>query len=282
MAANVLAEGLEAGSDHASAEGPTMRGVLLEVAYRGTPFAGFAIQKEARTVEGELRGAIAALDPRASTTRGVSRTDAGVHAEAQRVAFDTTLPIPARGWVLALNKNLPDEIAVRRARAVDVGYNPRFASSWKRYRYRLLFDKVRDPAHWDRAWRVGWELSLELARAECASILGTHDFAAFRSAGDERENTERTIRSLVIEADARDPRLYSVAIEGSAFLYNMVRIVVGSLVDVARGHLAPGAFAKALASKDRRDLGQTAPPEGLCLEHVELELPSGAGEPWPG
>ena len=257
-------------------------GVLLQVAYRGTSFAGFAIQKEARTIEGELRGAIAALDPSASTTRGVSRTDAGVHAEAQRVAFDTTVPIPARGWVLALNKHLPEEIAVRNARLVEAGYNPRFASAWKRYRYRLLLDKVRDPALWDRTWRVGWDMALDRASSECQALLGTHDFAAFRSAGDERDNTVRDIRALRVEKDPHDPRLLSVVVEGSAFLYNMVRIVVGTLVDVARGHLPPGATARALASKDRRDLGQTAPPEGLCLEHVELVLPQGVGEPWPG
>jgi len=266
----------------ARGEGGDLRGVLLQVAYRGAPFSGFAIQKEARTVEGELRGAIAALDPKASTTRGVSRTDAGVHAESQQVAFDTRVPIPARGWVLALNKHLPEEISVRRARSVEAGFNPRFASLWKRYRYRILLDKVRDPAHADRTWRVGWDVALDRARAECETVLGTHDFAAFRSAGDERENTVRDIRSLQIETDAHDPRLVSVAIEGSAFMYNMVRIVVGTLIDVARGHLPPGAFARALASKDRRDLGQTAPPEGLCLEHVELTLPEGAGEPWPG
>ena len=271
-----------AGSESPTLENPAIRGVLLQVAYRGAPFSGYAIQKDARTVEGELRGAIAALDPAASTTRGVSRTDAGVHAEAQQVAFDTVLPIPARGWVLALNKHLPEEIAVRRARPVSAGFNPRFASQWKRYRYRILLDKVRDPAHAARTWRVGWDVAFDLARAECEVVLGTHDFAAFRSAGDERENTVRDIRSLDIGTDAHDPRLVSVAIEGSAFMYNMVRIVVGTLVDVARGHLPPGAFARALASKDRRDLGQTAPPEGLCLEHVELTLPEGAGEPWPG
>ena len=257
-------------------------GVLLDVAYRGTTFSGFAIQKEARTVEGELRGAILAVDPRASTTRGVSRPDAGVHAEDQKVAFDARLPVPPRGWVLALNKHLPDTLAVRAARTVSPGYNPRFSSLWKRYRYRLLLDKVRDPAFADRSWRVGWDVSLEAMRAECEAVLGTHDFAAFRSAGDEREVTVRDVRRLEIEVDPRDPRQVTIAIEGSAFLYNMVRIVVGTLVDVGRGHLSPGAFARALASLDRRDLGQTAPPEGLCLEHVELALPEGASAPWPG
>ncbi len=256
--------------------------MLLQVAYRGTPFSGFAWQKDARTVDGELRGAIAELDPKASLPRGVSRTDAGVHAECQLVGFDTTMPLPARGWVLALNRHLPDEIAVRRARQVPVGYNPRFASLWKRYRYRVLLDKVRDPSLADRSWRVGWEMDLAKAKAECSAVLGTHDFAAFRSAGDERENTERTLhRFELVEAPGGDPRVFEVVVEGSAFLYNMVRILVGTLVDVGRGHLEPGAFARALETLDRAMLGQTAPPQGLCLEHVECNLPEGSGEPWP-
>jgi len=257
-------------------------GVLLDVAYRGGPFSGFVVQRDTRTVEGELRGAIRALDPRASLTRGVSRTDAGVHAAAQKVAFDASVIIPPRGWVLGLNQHLPQEIAVRGARAVPLDFQPRFSSAWKRYRYTLLLDRVRDPRHDDRAWRIGWEMSLSKMRAACTEIVGTHDFAAFRGARDERENTVRHVRSLVVEQDAADPRIVSVAIEGDAFMYNMVRIVVGTLVDVARGHLAEGTFSRALVSKDRRDLGQTAPPEGLCLEHVELVLPEGSGEPWPG
>ncbi len=266
------------------------RGVLLEVAYRGTPFSGFAWQKDVRTVEGELRKALAEIDPGASSLRFASRTDAGVHAEGQLVAFDAALPIPARGWLLTMNRGLPQEIAVRRARLITPGFNPRFASRWKRYRYRILLDKVRDPALADRSWRVGWDVRLEALRAECPTVLGTHDFAAFRGAGDARENTVRTLTRVELQSTA-DARVVELVVEGNAFLYNMVRILVGSLVDVARGQLEPSALARALASKDRRDLGQTAPAHGLCLEHVECGLgergehdpahPEGEGEPWP-
>ncbi len=257
-------------------------GVLLDVAYRGGSYSGFVVQKDTRTIEGALRIAVRALDSGASATRGVSRTDAGVHAEMQKVAFDATLEIPPRGWVLGMNQHLPPEIAVRRARVVPVDFQPRFAATWKRYRYTLLLDRVRDPAKDDRAWRVGWEMSLQKMRAICNDILGEHDFAAFRGAKDDRANTVRLVRSLVVEEDPIDPRVVTIRIEGSAFMYNMVRIIVGTLVDVARGHLSDDTFRRALGSKDRRDLGQTAPPEGLCLEHVELVLPEETGEPWPG
>ncbi len=256
-------------------------GVLLTVAYDGTAFSGWAAQRDARTVEDALRGAIRALDPRAEGPRGSSRTDAGVHAEGQLAAFDATLEIPARGWVLALNQHLPDDVSVRAARTVPVSYSPRFASKKKRYRYRLLLDKVRDPLLRDRAWRIGWELDLEKMRREARAIVGTHDFAAFRSAGDERDVTTRTVHDVAVVVDAVDPRVASIVVEGNAFLYNMVRILVGTLVDVARGHLDEGAIARALASKDRSHAGQTAPPHGLVLEHIDVDLPSDAGEPWP-
>lgn len=256
-------------------------GVLLTVAYDGTAFSGWAAQRDARTVEDALRGAIHALDPRAEGPRGSSRTDAGVHAEGQLAAFDASLEIPARGWVLALNQHLPDDVSVRAARTVPVSYSPRFASKKKRYRYRLLLDKVRDPLLRDRAWRIGYDLDMEKMRREAKAIVGTHDFAAFRSAGDERDVTTRTIHAVSVEPDDASARVWSVVIEGNAFLYNMVRILVGTLVDVARGHLDEGTIARALASRDRSQAGQTAPAQGLVLEHIDVELPEGAGEPWP-
>lgn len=256
-------------------------GVLLTVAYDGTAFSGWATQRDARTVEDALRGAIRALDPRAEGPRGSSRTDAGVHAEGQLAAFDATLVIPARGWVLALNQHLPDDVSVRAARAVPPQYSPRFSSRKKRYRYRIVLDKVRDPLLRDRAWRIGYDLDMARMQREAHAAVGTHDFAAFRSAGDERDVTVRTIHGVTVEQDASDARLWSVVVEGNAFLYNMVRILVGTLVDVARGHLPEGTIARALADKDRSRAGQTAPAHGLVLQHIDVELPDGAGDPWP-
>jgi tRNA pseudouridine38-40 synthase len=254
-------------------------GVLVQVAYDGTRFHGWAAQEGRRTLEGALKGAIQKLDPRASAPRGASRTDAGVHAAGQLAAFDASLEIPPRGWVLALNQHLPDDACVRAARAVPPEFNPRYASRGKRYRYDILLDRIRDPLLRDRAWRVGWAIDPLRLEREARLVVGTHDFAAFRSSHDARRDTVRTMTRCDIERERG--RLLSVVIEGNAFLYNMVRIVVGTLVDVARGHLEEGAVSRAIASGARKDGGITAPAHGLVLEHVDLELPGGTGEPWP-
>jgi len=256
-------------------------GVLLTVAYEGTQFSGWATQRDTRTVEDVLRGAILTQDPRALGPRGSSRTDAGVHAQGQLAAFDTSLFMPSRGWVLVLNRDLPDDVSVRAARAVPVGYNPRFGGVYKRYRYRIVRDKVRDPLLHHRAWRVGYEMDMARMAREKEAIVGTHDFAAFRSVKDEREITVRAIRAVSLEVDPLDPRQLSIVIEGNAFLYNMVRILVGTLVDVARDNLPEGTIARALLSKERGQAGQTAPAHGLTLEHIEMGLAPDQGAPWP-
>ena len=260
-----------------------MAGVLLTVAYDGGPFAGFVVQPGQRTVAGELLGAVRTLDPAVRELRGASRTDAGVHAHGQRVAFDTAKTIPPRGWVLALTRHLPKEIAVRRAAFVAEGFTPRFVSLGKRYRYLLLRDPVRDPFLEGRVWRapgIAGDEPLALAQREAALAVGTHDFRAFRSADDPRTNTVRTLRAVTVSVDPSDPRVVRVDVEGDAFMHNMVRILVGTLVDVARGTLPPGAITRALASGDRRDAGITAPGLGLYLE--EVFLPDEGSDGWPG
>ncbi len=272
------------GPHEASSSRPRTKGVLLRVAYDGTAFHGWAAQKDARTVEATLRGAILAVDARASSPRGTSRTDAGVHAEGQMAAFDAALAIPARAWVLALNQHLPDDMSVRAAREVPMAYQPRFMSRGKRYRYRVLLDKVRDPLQRSRAWRIGGELNLALMQAEADALLGTHDFIAFRASGDERENTVRTLTRVALErgqGDGERDRELGIVVEGSAFLYNMVRIISGTLVDIGLGKKPPGTVARALSEKQRSITGTTAPAHGLTLEHVFLDLPEEAGESWP-
>jgi tRNA pseudouridine38-40 synthase len=254
-------------------------GVLLQVAYDGTAFHGWARQAGARTVEETLRGAVLAIDARAGALRGASRTDAGVHAEGQLVAFDTAMQVPARGWVLGLNQQLPDDVAVRSARAVPPGFCPRLAARGKRYRYRVLVDPVRDPLWRTRAWRLP-QLDVDAMACEADAARGTHDFASFRSAGDERATTVRTLTRVEVEREA-DPRVVAVVVEGDAFLYNMVRILVGTMADVARGRLPAGAMARALEVRDRRAAGTTAPAHGLVLERVQVDVPAEAGEPWP-
>lgn len=263
-------------------EAPPPRGVLLTIAYDGRRFAGFARQPSQRTVAGELLGALQAVDPKIREVRGSSRTDSGVHAWGQRVAFDPEVAIPPRGWALGLSRHLPEDIAVRRAALVPAGFVPRFESLRKRYRYLVLSDLLKDPFLVGRAWRIPESLddgALEVLRQEALPLLGTHDFAAFRSSADEREATTRTIHRLEPERDPTNPRAIWLNVEGDAFMHNMVRIIVGTLIDVARGRKPAGAAARALASKERGDGGITAPPDGLVLDRVWLK--DEGCEPWP-
>jgi tRNA pseudouridine38-40 synthase len=259
-----------------------MRGVLLTVAYDGRPFAGFAPQSSQRTVAGELLGAVQALDPRVGELRGASRTDAGVHAHGQRVAFDSESAIPTKGWVLGISRHLPPEIAVRRAARVETGFSPRFGNRGKRYRYLILRDVARDPFFEGRAWRVAdlrGDAALGRATTEAALAVGTHDFAAFRSSADVRHETVRTIRSIELHVDPADERVLRVDVYGDAFLHNMVRILIGTIADVARGRLQPGAIGRALISRDRRDAGITAPAAGLYL--VQVTMVDEGTDAWP-
>src|SRR5262249_29146415 len=152
--------------------------------------------------------------------------------------FDTGMTLPSRGWVLTLNQHLPDDVAVRWAQLIPSGYSPRFASRKKRYRYDLLLDKVRDPLLCNRTWRIGYDMDMQRLERESRSIVGTHDFVAFRATGDERTDTVRTIHSVTVAGPVLEcpsgSRGWSITIEGTAFLYNMVRILVGTLVDVGR------------------------------------------------
>ncbi len=246
-------------------------GVLLTLAYDGEPFSGYAKQKNARTIAGELEGAIASVDPKASTTRGVSRTDAGVHARGQLVAFDSGRYIDPRGWVLALNRQLPREIAVTRAATTEAGFEPRRAVAQKTYVYRIFESQTRDPLVDRTAWRLPYRLNHSLMEAAARTLQGEHDFRAFRGAADTREETVRHIFRIELCAAANDSRITELVVTGNKFLYNMIRIIAGTLADVGRGHLPPDACERALRSGLRKDLGITAPAEGLELCEIVLE-----------
>jgi tRNA pseudouridine38-40 synthase len=212
--------------------------------------------------------------------RGASRTDAGVHARGQRVAFDVDQALPMRGWVHALNAQLPSEIAVVRAARVSQGYEPRFQAIQKTYRYVLLESSVPDPFLSGRAWRLGDRLNHDLMREAAKPLLGEHDFAGFRGSADERENTVRKIFRIEVRSASGDgQRTTEIEVCGNGFLYRMVRIIVGSLVDVGTGRLEPRALEAALAARDRTLLGRTAPPDGLCLDHIVLD--EDGAEAWP-
>lgn len=248
--------------------------VLLRVAYDGRRFSGFAAQRDQRTIQGELLGAVRTLDPTIEEVRGASRTDAGVHARDQPVAFDPGRALPLRAWEHEIQKELPEEIAIRSSAFAERGFAPRFNTAAKTYRYLLLTERMRDPFLEGRAWRIEALASpeaIESMQRELLPLIGTHDFSAFRSTKDPRENAVRTILGATLSADPERPSLLRIDVTGTAFLYNMVRIIVGAVVDVGRQRLEPGAVSRGLASLDRRSLGITAPPDGLYLEHTVLK-----------
>jgi len=254
--------------------------VLLRVAYDGRGFHGFAPQPEQRTVAGELLGALRTIDPTIAEVRGASRTDAGVHARDQRVAFDAVRDFPMSAWTGGAQRQLPETISIRAASAVEERFSPRANAIAKTYRYLLLDDEQRDPFLDGRCWRVPEACTMDaFARmhAEAAALVGKKDFAAFRGAADQRENTVRSVSAVSLERSSEDPRLVRIDVRGDGFLYNMVRIIVGTLVDVGRGRLKPGVAERALASKDRRVAGITAPADGLTLERFEMNGDSERG-----
>lgn len=246
------------------------QGVLLTIAYDGTRFHGMAVQDQQRTVAEHLQAAIARMDPNASKLRVTSRTDAGVHAHAQRVAFDSTREIAPRGWLLGLSEFLDRDVAIVAAESVPLGFDPRDYVVSKTYEYRIFQSVVRDPFHENRAWRISERLNHAAMLAEAQVLVGRHNFAAFRSVHDPRTNTEREMLNVGCHVDATDARLITWEITGDHFMMHMVRIIMGTLVDVGRGRLQPGACLRALTSCDRRDLGMTAPPHGLYLRQIEL------------
>ncbi|MFO0602572.1 MAG: tRNA pseudouridine(38-40) synthase TruA [Polyangiales bacterium] len=259
----------------------------LIVRYDGTGLSGWQRQRGVPTVQEALEDAAATIAGERITVRGAGRTDAGVHALAQVASFRTRANVPDKGWRLGLTAKLPPQVAVLDVRTVRDDYDPRRAAAGKRYRYLLLASPIRDPLLRDRAWHVWGDLDLARMRREAAHLPGTHDFAAFRAADCERETTRRHIFSVdVVAGWANNPDLIAVEVVGTAFLKNMVRIIVGTLVDVARDRLPEGTVPARLADGDRTRGGMTAPPQGLYLDEVfqrpEWLLPDDVLRPGPG
>ena len=246
--------------------------ILVTLAYDGTGFAGWQRQPGQRTVQGVLEEAIAELDGEPRRTRGASRTDSGVHAEAQLVSFDPERVIPESGWIMGLNRHLPDDAAVKRAEVRPRGYDPRRDATGKHYRYLIHTAEVRDPLLRDRAWHIGRPLDIEAMRRAAAVLIGTHDFAAFQAANDPRENTVRTMRAIEVhDGFWGHDSLIAIDVHGNAFLKNMVRILAGTLYEAGRGRYTVERIASLVGESGARALaGPTAPPQGLTLVSIDL------------
>lgn len=252
------------------------RRILLRVAYDGTNYHGWQLQPNAATIEGELNRALCALTGEEIVVTGASRTDAGVHALGNVAVFDTTSRIPAEKFSYALNQRLPEDIVIQSSRQVADDFHPRHCDCRKTYEYDILNRTFPLPAYRNTAYFLYGTLNIEAMRQACQAFLGEHDFASFCAAGAQVQTTVRTIYSLEVEcrplteanAGSAD-QLLTIRVKGNGFLYNMVRIIAGTLVEVGRGHIKPEEVAGIIATKDRAKAGPTAPARGLRLVEIE-------------
>jgi len=240
------------------------------VEYDGTDYAGFQrqIPEAGPTVQGELESALAAINGGvAVTAHGAGRTDTGVHAAGQVIAFDLQWAHGTDALTRALNANLPRTIAVKSAAECAAGFHPRFSAKGRRYRYAILNAPARSPLRERFAWRV-WPLLDARAMAEASQyLMGRKDFGAFGSSPEPGGHTVREVREARWDADD-DNAMLNFHIEADAFLRRMVRSIVGTLKWVGAGEIAPDAFGDIVASADRSRAAAPAPPNGLCLVEV--------------
>lgn len=242
-----------------------MKRILLTISYDGTNYSGWQKQKNAVTVQGEFDKACSTLFKTDIESIGASRTDAGVHALGQRAVIDVDTSIPAEKIPLALNPLLPDDIVVTHAEEVDADFNPRFKALKKTYEYSIYNAPFRNPIYRNYSEYVRCELDLDSMRTACEAFVGEHDFRAFCASGNSSKTTVRTIYSLDVE---KDGDFIKIRVTGNGFLYNMVRIIAGTLIYVGEGRIAPDDLPEIIASGDRRKAGKTAGPSGLVLVKI--------------
>ncbi len=251
---------------------PRLRCFRLTIAYDGTNYAGWQRQTRHPSVQAAVESALCAMTGESNvTTLASSRTDAGVHAIGQSAVFTSARwSAPADRIPLAINTLLPNDIAVRDAIEVPLRYNPLRASTGKRYRYQVYCARKPDPIGARTQWWIPRLMKLQPMQAAAELLIGTHDFAAFQTSGSPRTSTIRDIRELTVAArDHMDGTLYTIEVEASGFLYNMVRNIAGTLVQVGVQRKKPTWVAEVLETRDRRQAGQTAPPCGLFLLEVK-------------
>lgn len=244
--------------------------ILLELTYNGAGFAGYQVQPGKVTVQSAVQDAIETVYGERYPVKGCSRTDAGVHALQYFATFETEKSIPLDRLPMALNAAMDSRIAVLSARLVNDDFHVRHDVEYKEYEYLIHASAVPDPFKVGRVWHFPKKLCEDyIARMRSASeaFVGKHNFSGFMSVGSSVADTVRTVKYLEI---IEENELIRIRIAADGFLYNMVRIIVGTLIEVAAGRIEPDDMADIIASCDRSRAGMTAPPEGLYLRRVEF------------
>lgn len=243
-----------------------MKRYMLEVAYDGTNYCGWQVQPGKATIEGELNKALSDLLKQEIEVIGASRTDSGVHGLGNVAVFDAETRIPGEKLKYALNQRLPEDIRVQTSKEVASDFHPRHCDSKKTYEYRILCREVELPTERLYAHFTYRKLNLERMQRAATYVVGEHDFKSFCSAGSQVKETVRTVYSLTVE---QEEDLIKIRITGSGFLYNMVRIIAGTLMEVGVGAIEPDEMREIIAGCDRGLAGPTAPARGLRLVKIE-------------
>jgi tRNA pseudouridine38-40 synthase len=248
------------------------RTLKLTLAYDGTDFAGWQIQPNARTVQGSLREVLDRMAGEPVNLIGSGRTDTGVHALGQVASFETTSRHSCELIHRALNAELPDDIAVLSVEEAPAGFHAIRWARRKRYRYVIHDSNARDVFESRYCWQLAYCLDDAAIKRAAEALLGTHDFSSFESGGPHRESSVRTVFAIDVARPYADrPFELHLEIEADGFLYNMVRVIVGTLVPVGRGVQAEHWVRQVLEAQNRSAAGPTAPPQGLFLLWVQYE-----------
>lgn len=241
----------------------------LTIAYDGSNFSGWQFQPDCRTVQGAVQAAWQQITSEEVSVSASSRTDAGVHALGQTVGVESNTHLTAEQLFSALNATLPHDVIVKQVEEAPTGFHATREAKGKRYRYSICNSRSRPLFERNYVWHIPKPLNVEVMNRAGQLLVGTHDFMSFQSAGSERESTVRTIAAIEVRRGSGElESRVEIDVEGDGFLYNMVRIIAGSLVDVGAGRRDEKWLADALAACDRRAAGRTAPPQGLCLLKV--------------
>ena len=272
-----------------------MRRIMLTVAFDGTNYSGWQIQPNKETIEGVLNRELSRLLNEEIKVVGASRTDSGVHAEGAVCVFDTESKIPGDKFSYAINQTLPEDIRIRNSKEVDITFHPRRVNSRKTYRYRIRHDEFPNPLDARYSYHVYTKLDIEAMRKACEFIKGKHDFKSFCSVHTDVDTTVRTVYDVHIDvtpdkkllqmsglmksagesgamrsggesaAGRIRPEIIDIYVTGNGFLYNMVRIIAGTLIEVGQGKIKPEEIPAIIEACDREKAGPTAPAKGLTL-----------------
>lgn len=245
-----------------------MKRIMLVVAYEGTDYCGWQVQSNGVTIEGVLNQALRELLGEPITVIGASRTDSGVHSNGNVAVFDTDTRIPAEKIAFALNQRLPEDIVVQSSREVPADFHPRHCDSRKTYEYRILNRRMPLPLRRRDTYFYYHALDVERMRQAAAHLVGEHDFKSFCATGSAVESTVRRIYALDVW---REEDIITIRVTGNGFLYNMVRIIAGTLIQIGAGIQEPESIRDVLEACDRSAAGPTAPAHGLTMIGIEYE-----------